>query len=477
METFSDKQTQKFDVIIVGCSIAGLTLANALSKRKINYVVLESQKNLPPPLTGNALTLLPNGVRILSQLGLLEDLKAASQSITSHSTWLASGHLLKTVDMIQLPSTRHGYDAVVIARWDLIQILYNSLVGDRRRVVFDKRAVQFDQSSSEVKVKCADGSSFAGDVVVGADGIHSATRREALWQEDLARGLSCIQKVPLRLSSEYSGIYGISDPIPELHPGQAHRTYGNGFSFIVNVGKYGRIYWLLSIRSKETHQYPRVSRYAQDQASIDEQVRPFLDTHISSTILFKDLYYNTKACVHVGLEELLCENWVSGNIVCIGDSVHKMTPNLAQGANCAIESAASLANRLVCIIDKRQGRVCSDNCGREAILQSWEASRKHRMRFFYTCSWILARCESFCGTFFKGLGLYIGSYHGEQVISYISDIDGQTEYLDFLPEPPRVSKPVLRVKHGSLFLLNYLFVKMAFALLDSSLRFWQFCFP
>lgn len=154
-----------------------------------------------------------------------------------------------------------------------------------------------------------------------------------------------------------------------------------------------------------------------------------------------------------------------------------MTPNLAQGANCAIESAASLANRLVCILDDRQGRVCSDKCGREAILRSWEASRKHRMRFFYTCSWILARCESFCGTFFKGLGLYIGSYHGEQVISYISDIDGQTEYLDFLSEPPRVSKQVLKVNHGCLFLLNYLFVKMAFALLDSSLRLWQFCSP
>jgi 2-polyprenyl-6-methoxyphenol hydroxylase-like FAD-dependent oxidoreductase len=106
MENFSDKQTRKFDVIIVGCSVAGLTLANALSKRKIDYVVLESHNNLPPPLSGNALTLLPNGLRILSQLGVLEDIKAASQSISSHSTWLANGCLLKTVNMMQLPSSR-----------------------------------------------------------------------------------------------------------------------------------------------------------------------------------------------------------------------------------------------------------------------------------------------------------------------------------------------------------------------------------
>lgn len=85
----------------------------------------------------------------------------------------------------------------MIARWDLLQILYNRLVGDRSRIAFDKRAVQFDQSSSEVKVKCADGSSFAGDVVVGADGIHSVTRREALWHQDLAKTLGRIQNRPL----------------------------------------------------------------------------------------------------------------------------------------------------------------------------------------------------------------------------------------------------------------------------------------
>ncbi|KAE8373977.1 hypothetical protein BDV26DRAFT_300685 [Aspergillus bertholletiae] len=475
MENLSAKELERFEVIIIGFSVAGLTLANALSRRKVDYVVLEAQKGLPAPFTGNALTLLPNGARVLSQLGVLEDIEAASQPIRSHSTWLANGYLIKTVDMMQLPSTRHGYDSVVIARWDLIQILYNKLLGDRSRVVFNKRAIDFDQSSSGVKVKCTDGSSYTGNIVVGADGVHSVTRKEVLWRrQDISRTLGSVQYGSLILTSEYSGIYGISNPISELHPGQAHRTYGNGFSFIINVGKHGRIYWLLSIKAKETSPYLHLSRYAQDQASIDQHVRPFLNVHISSNVLFRDLYYNTKTCLHVGLEELLSENWVSGNIVCIGDSVHKMTPNLAQGANCAIESAASLANCLMRIRNKRQGCIF-DKCSYEARLRSWEASRKHRMKFFYACSWILARCESFRGTLFKALGLYIGSYHGEQVISYISDIDGRAEYLDFLPEPPRVSKAVLCVEHGNLFRLNYFVVKTAFALLDSSLRLWQLC--
>lgn len=64
----------------------------------------------------------------------------------------------------------------------------------------------------------------------------------------------------------------------------------------------------------------------------------------------------------------------------------------------------------------------------------------------------------------------------EQVISYISDIEGQTEYLDYLPNPRRVSNIVFKRDHGNLFHLNYLFVKIAFALVNSSFRPWQIYF-
>lgn len=43
-----------------------------------------------------------------------------------------------------------------------------------------------DQSSSEAKVECADGSIISGDLVVGADGTHSVSRGEILrWNGSL----------------------------------------------------------------------------------------------------------------------------------------------------------------------------------------------------------------------------------------------------------------------------------------------------
>ncbi|KAE8336335.1 hypothetical protein BDV24DRAFT_178597 [Aspergillus arachidicola] len=415
MRQSSCRQNHTVHVIIIGCSVAGLTLAHALSKRRIDYTILEAHDRLPLPFTGNAFTLLPNGSRILAQLKGRIDV----------------GRLLS------MSPTRHGYKLAVIPRWRFLQNLYNNLE-DKHRVCFGKRVMTVDQSSSEAKVECADDSIFTGDLVVGADRIHSVSRGEILRWNGSLQAPQDLRKVAVTVTSEYSGIYGVSHPIPGLSPGHAHRTYGDGFSFIINIGKEN-IFWLLSFHAGKVHRYPDVPRYSQDRASIDQQVFPFLDAHISSNIRFEKLYHNTITCCHVTLEKMLCEQWVAGRLVCIGNSVHKMTPNLDQ-ANCIVH-----------------------NPGKDMDLAVWEESRKQRMRRFYTYSWILARCEAFSGLWFKALGLYIWFFHGEQVISHISDINYH------LKSPSKMD-------HGELNQMNYLYVKLAFWLLDVLITIWSFCF-
>ncbi|RAQ47104.1 hypothetical protein AFGD_010252 [Aspergillus flavus] len=249
--------------------------------------------------------------------------------------------------------------------------------------------------------------------------------------------------------------------------------------FIINIGKEN-IFWLLSFHAGKVHRYPDVPRHSQDRASIDLHVFPFLDAHTSSNIRFEELYHNTITCCHVALEEMLCEQWVAGRLVCIGDSVHKqsfqMTPNLAQGANCAIESSASLANCIVRTVDQYKSCARSDKPEKDMDLAAWEESRKQRMRRFYTHSWILARSEAFSGPWFKALGLYIGFFHGEQVISYISDISSESECLDYLPQPDYHLKSQSKMDQGGLNQMNYLYVKLAFWLLDVLITIWSFCF-
>ncbi|KAE8406982.1 hypothetical protein BDV37DRAFT_269421 [Aspergillus pseudonomiae] len=473
MRSSSCRQDHALRVIIIGCSVAGLTLAHALAKRRIDYTILEAHSRLPQPFTGNAFTLLPNGSRILAQLGVWEEIVAASDTIHSHSTFLEDGRLLERIDVERLLSMRYAFLMQLVIGF--LRILYNSLE-DKHRVFFGKCIMALNQSSSQAKVECADGSIFTGDLVVGADGIHSVSRGEILRCNGSLQASPDPRKIlegyrVSGLTSEYSGIYGISRPVPGLSPGHAHRTYGNGFSFIVNIGKEN-IFWLLSFHAGKVHCYPDIPRHSQDRASIDQQVSPFLVAHVSSNVRFEELYCNAITYCHVALEEFLCEKWAAGKLVSIGDSVHKVWVNFFRYTSQLLE----YANCIVRTVDQYESCARPDNPEKDMGLEAWEESRKQRMRRFYTYSWILARCEAFSGPLFKALGLYIGSFHGEQVISYISDISPESEYLEYLPRSDYHLKSRSEWRHSGLNRLNHLSVKLAFLLLDALITMWSFCF-
>lgn len=50
-------------------------------------------------------------------------------------------------------------------------------------------------------------------------------------------------------------------------------------------------------------------------------------------------------------EEAQMKRWSWGRIACVGDGVHKMTPNMGAGGNAAMETAAALANELKKMVD------------------------------------------------------------------------------------------------------------------------------
>lgn len=72
------------------------------------------------------------------------------------------------------------------------------------------------------------------------------------------------------------------------------------------------------------------------------QVQEFSEYKVSDTVTVGELMEKTSSVGFFPLEEASHEVWTYGRVVCVGDAIHKMTPNMGQGGNQAIESAAVL---------------------------------------------------------------------------------------------------------------------------------------
>lgn len=83
---------EEFTVIIVGASIAGLTLAHCLQRANIKHIVLEKACD-PAPQLGASIGILPNGARIIDQLGLFDEILGHTEPLGTANIHFPDGYL------------------------------------------------------------------------------------------------------------------------------------------------------------------------------------------------------------------------------------------------------------------------------------------------------------------------------------------------------------------------------------------------
>ncbi|PWY96454.1 monooxygenase [Aspergillus sclerotioniger CBS 115572] len=380
---------QPFRVIIVGGSIAGLTLAHCLIRNNIEFLVLEARDDIAPQ-EGASIGILPNGSRILDQLGMLDDCIASTAPLKRSFIWSESGAPIFEDDSLETIEKRHGYPVVFLDRQVLLQTLYKHLGPHQSLVHLNKKAVRVDHHPTHVSVHCTDGSLYEGDVVVGADGVHSKVRQE-LWryletlslQNEVSRDRSTMIK-------EYSCVFGISTTPPGIEVGQGHRTMAKDYAFVIMSGKKGRLYWFLFAKMDKRYSGPERVQFTPED--MEAHAARYLDKPAAGKVPFSAIYERAEHKSYLPLEEACFKHWSKGRFVCIGDSVHKMTPNMGQGSNSAMESAAFLANHLTDLIKSCEAHVSLQQL--EDCLQEWQDLRWPRAADMVAASAHLTRIDA-----------------------------------------------------------------------------------
>jgi 2-polyprenyl-6-methoxyphenol hydroxylase-like FAD-dependent oxidoreductase len=161
--------TLRLRTLVVGAGVGGISIARGLLRDGHDVTVFERR---PDVLAGGgAVTIWSNGATVLEQLGVAMD--GAGQQLSTVRVVTSTGRPLATLDLTAIVH-RMGAPVRMVPRHVLLERLLEGF--PRERIRFNARAVAVDSARNGVRVEFEDGSSVEGDLLIGADGLHSVVR-------------------------------------------------------------------------------------------------------------------------------------------------------------------------------------------------------------------------------------------------------------------------------------------------------------
>ncbi|KAF9931286.1 hypothetical protein FBU30_010515 [Linnemannia zychae] len=349
-------------VLIVGAGLGGLALAMLLERTDIPYVIFERAAQVKP--LGSAIVLTSQTAPIIRQLGLEKEFQSLSKVVSA----IQVGKENRQIDFnISLGGKdafeRYGGETRLLPRPVLYDLFLRQI--PKEKIHLSKKILTTMQGGNGVLIRCSDGTEYEGDILVGADGAHSAVRQNLYSQLLKEKKLPASDNAALPFINVC--LVGQTRPLtveefPDLNLKEAQfirlvgdkRPYAWG-TFTTNKTVCWPIVRFLDEETSKQNDSFRNSEWGPEAAeAMCEEVRdvPIIAGGDKKLTLGQLIDWSPKEYISkVMLEEKIFQTWGSCRTVLLGDACHKFNPSGGAGATNAIHDAIILANYIEALPD------------------------------------------------------------------------------------------------------------------------------
>ncbi|WP_410673550.1 FAD-dependent monooxygenase [Amycolatopsis sp. cmx-4-68] len=311
-------------ILVSGAGVAGLSAGIDLARAGHEVEIVERANHLR--VNGSPIDVRGAAVETARSMGILDAVHEHRITMTERTEFVdRSG---ATVAPLVRQEIDESPEDIEIPREDLMNILRQALP-EQVDLRFEESVVTLADDGSRVAVTFASGREAAYDVVVGADGVHSAVRRLVFGPE--------------KEFTEHLGMYvAIGEAPGQAIPGNRTTEVLNLPGRMAGVARYrDKALALFEFRSEpldyDHHDLAAQKRIlAEAFAGIEDWKVPEL---VEAAQDDPELYFDAIAQIHL-------PTWHRGRVVLIGDAAHCATSMAGRGTSLALLGAWTLTEEL-----------------------------------------------------------------------------------------------------------------------------------
>jgi 2-polyprenyl-6-methoxyphenol hydroxylase-like FAD-dependent oxidoreductase len=319
----------KRKALVIGGGIGGPVTALLLQRAGIEAEIYEA-RDTPGDYASSWLILASNGLNVLKTLGL--DAPVAAEGSPIPRMLLSSGKGKRLGALPNGARPEVGAPSLVVKRGVLNRILREEALRQGIKVEFGKQLRALEMAGEPgALVTFADGSTAAGDILIGGDGLHSRTRQL----------INPAAPLPSYTGMMSTGGFTQSGRLPPT-PDVLHLVFGKRAFIGYHVSASRECSWFVTFPQALESLQAGVNELGSDvwrerTLSLLQEEQPLLTEMIGATERVTGYPIYDIATQPV---------WHKESSVLVGDALHAVSPTAGQGASLAMEDAIVLAKCL-----------------------------------------------------------------------------------------------------------------------------------